>query len=312
MGRIGGKAILIFLAFAAATVFLCRPGYAAVGFYAADWAGGHLYSIDKDTWAATDLGGIINSPASPNYNYSLSMDYDPNGGLHILRARTATQTSKPGEIYSLDVNTLIATQEYYLGTTGSGLYDAGLAFRNDNRFYVNKKTTQSPILLDDIGTDFSAQSFTQSGNYAYPGIEWYDDGTVNGQLYAITPGYYNGVSTMILDTININYAGSGYSVSFYPTATGLFPGYTTSGDLAISGDVLYIMVTNATSSKLYSYDLSGGPNGSYSFLADYPNNRFSALAAVPQTNAAPEPGSIVLLGMGLAGLVTSRRRKKTA
>jgi hypothetical protein len=145
-------------------------------------------------------------------------------------------------------------------------------------------------------------TYTQSSNPTYRGMEWYDDGTADGQVYALNTG---ALGYMLLNTLSFPSA-SGYAGAFFPTANNLPSGYTTSGDLTVSGDTLYVMVASSTDSKLYSYDLSAGPNGQFTFLADYAGKRFSSLAAVP---AVPEPAewAMLLAGLVVVGFIARRR-----
>lgn len=297
-----------------ALAFVLLAGSPAFAFalYAGGFNNNHLYEIDSDTWAATDLGAVTVTATSTHPNL-LSMDFSPNGDLFLMRGR-GNISGRPASIFSMDLDTMIATQITSVFATGIGTgtaTDSGMTFRDDGYCYVLKNAiSQRPIVMTQdfsVMTGPAVQTYTQGSNPTYVGMEWHDDGSADGQVYALNTG---ALGYMVLNTLNFPSA-AGYAGGFFSTLGTLPSGYTTSGDLCVIEDMLYIMVANASASKLYSYDLSFGPNGAFNFLADY-NVRFSALAGYPEPPAEviPEPMTLSLLGLGISGIAGIKRLRR--
>ena len=321
-GKIAMKGILrIFLLFVFGCAMLVASAVpiSAVSLYTSDYSG-NLYLVETDPWQVSSVGLIQSSPSATLVR-EMAMDYDPDGELYTYTTRSQTgqlgRRYHYGEVYLVDVSTVgdntvgDATEPSnenfgtfgFLAGSAQPNYDAGLAFRNDGKFFTSgyrgSPDSGNKIHLNDFDSTTPREEFTTSSYDTRRGLEWYDDGSVNGQLFALSGG-------LQLQLVNLNYVTHGFSVSSYatvPNTTGM-----TFGDLSLYEDILYVLLSGTGSSRLYSYDLTQGAFGSFDLVGNLSQTNLKSLAAMPAA-VVPEPASIGLFSMGLIFLGNILRRK---
>ncbi|MDD5020019.1 MAG: PEP-CTERM sorting domain-containing protein [Candidatus Omnitrophica bacterium] len=322
MKRYWAARVLVYgLLFFAGMTAVCRPGY-ALDLYAADYSG-NMFLIETSPWTVTSAG-VIQSNPSTTLVREMAMDYGPDGELYAYTTRSQTGTLNRryhyGEIYMVDPSTVgdntvgdavepSGTENFgsfgFVSGAGQPNYDAGLAFRDDGKFFISgfrgSPDQGNRIYLNDFDATTPAEIFTTSSYDTRRGLEWYDDGSENGMLFSLSGG-------LQLQLINLNYATHGFSSSFYatvPNTTGM-----TFGDLAVYEDTLFVLLSGTAGSRILSYDLSQGSGGSFMSTGDLTQANLKSLAAPPSTAVTPEPASMMLLGLGLAGAGLRRFRRK--
>jgi hypothetical protein len=157
--------------------------------------------------------------------------------------------------------------------------------------------------------NMNAQS-AQAGDFSYSGINFSNSSYGSGSpgwrnLTQFNLGYTDnaGISDIVLDLDNAYgkvgldlYVNSTYTVSFFNGA-----------------DLLGTLTKVVDGSAFAGWENAGGIsrieikelNGDNFMVGGFNDIRMEASAA----NAVPEPGSLALLGLGLAGFALSRRRK---
>lgn len=236
----------------------------------------HLYSIDAATGVATDLGLLAFGDAE---------------GLAFIGSSLFAIGGSVGELWNITT-----PPGSLVGATGprSGV-DAGLDYNSANGLLYNYNATGG-----------------------------------GGSLYVIDPitglATLVGSSSVFLDGLAINSAGQAfgidgifsdslYSVDLATGATALIGGLGI-GDISVqfgltdADGTLYGLNSNGS---LYSFNTL---TGAATFLASTTCDgqacgAWEGLAAL-QGTAVPEPGSLALVGLGLAAAVGTRRRKQVA
>lgn len=149
---------------------------------------------------------------------------------------------------------------------------------------------------------------TLTGSLAAPGVYDITSGTID-----LTGTSFNGTGIFVPVQSNGNfYVGGGTILTFTPSPdTDLFP----SADPQIDNNGAFTFEITAGPGKgnglaIWSNgpDTYGGWGGSYSFI-DNPGSNGSFDAVYDYTTVTPEPGTLLLLGTGLASLAGILRRK---
>lgn len=237
-----------------------------------------LYTVDPLTGSTTLIGPT-------GLSHLTSLDFDPTSGV-LYAVQSDLYGSGDTNLVTLNTSTGAAT---IVGPTGAQIPDITIGSDGilrgwsecspdptcpyyDDPIVIDKTNGAVTITLSDLGTEYTGVA-SESATSIFV--------KVIGDLYSVDvgTGNYTLLSNLGLSLNNI--------LENMPTGD-LISGYRTGG-----GTQLYSI--DAT-----TYDVTS--------LAYAPNVQFSALA---YSVSVPEPATLALMGLGLAGIGAMRKRKVT-
>jgi hypothetical protein len=272
------KVALIALAF-----FGAEASYASE-LVAIDYTSGILYNVNSSNAALTAIGS---TGVTGTYGFG-DIQFAPNGTLY------GTTIGPESALYTINPQTAAAT---LVGNLGISTYEGALAFApNGTAYALNGLATGEggPDQLLTINLATGAATIVASLGYL----------DLNGLLYR-SDGMLVGVEDYTNSLVVINpQTGNVTTLASLPFSVGDIGGmtmYNGTGYFATGGTDSTYSVTGTDS--LYSFNTY---TGAYSLVGSFPSGiatpGISGLAGLTTTNAAPEPGALGPLALGLGGL----------
>ena len=254
---------------------------------ASDWAG-NLYDVNTSTAALSFIG-------STGIDRLSALEFAPDGTLYGFSAGPAAN------FYTINPTTGSASMVGPLGL--SFAFEGGLAFGNGVAYGVNGGDCwEAQLFQVDLATGATTVIGTMNPSgreIDINGLSWRNDGVLVGI------DNYSG-NFVTIDPVTGTIFGPEVNAGF---TLGGIGGLAIDDPFHATGYMATGIIDNGTNS-LYSFDqYAGTPGFIGSFGADVrADYGISGLAASP----VPEPGTLGLFGLGLAGVVAGIRRKKRA
>lgn len=251
--------------------------------------------------------------AATDWNYSLSGSCDPavNSGTYVAQCNVAAPdltmsgwSTGTGTVSAPSAGTTFAAAKIYDWGSSAGL---GIVASNEDPNSTGPHSTDNKY-----GTDAFLLNFTNKVDLESVKIGWNgtDDFSAGSDISILA---YTGKNPPASPTAGLN----GLTLTALTSS-----GWTLVGNYGQVGSLTNntATITSTVTSSWWlisAYNSGYGGAGSSSGLPLTAGNDYFKLLSVagnnaPPPNQTPEPGSIALAGMGLLGLLASRRRKPKA
>jgi hypothetical protein len=225
------------------------------------------------TWnTTTEFSGAAGASYSPG-SYT-------QGGVQMTAYGYSTTTNTSGALRGACLN-------------GYGSYGLGVVSREEDSSSTNCSTSASNHAMDNNGTvDGILLSFSQSMQLTNVTTGWVDNDSDFSVLYYTGGG--SNPSTPAMNHSLANMLGNGWSLLQNVNGTG-----TDYSSFGLASSALTVS----------SYWYISANSAAFASGQDLGDDYFK-VKSISGTKAVPEPGTLALLGLGLAGIGFARRRRR--
>jgi hypothetical protein len=265
------------------------------GLWACDWSG-NLYNVNTSNASLTFIG-------STGVGLLGALEFGPNGTLYGINSAGGSGSS----LYAIDPNTAAAT---FIGSLGyDGMLEGGLTFSPGGVAYAVEHFNGTSSLNDLVTVDLNTGAAT---NVATIGTSYHDiNGLVwrsDGMLVGLADDAAGGLATIDPGT------GAFSTIAPLTFSVGAIGGMTT--DYSSGTNYLGTGIVNGAdlfpgTNSLYTFDAFTGATSYVGMFSGYNDPDGISGLAYANATTVPEPATMGLFGLGLAGLGFIRRRRKS-